>query len=170
MDNIKISTSLNIKDYRSLLFQLTYKKPLIIILTIIGFLSLITSILYFFGLFSSFSNPPYFPLFFGIFIAFFLPLSVYRQANRSFNGNKRLSESITYEFSQDHVSLTGESFTSTYTWNKIPKIVINQKWVLIYQNKTTANIIMRKNFQESDLLQFINIINSYNSIKKKIKK
>jgi hypothetical protein len=101
---------------------------------------------------------------------FFLPFSIYRQANKSLKGNKRLSESITYEFSQEHVSLTGESFSSTYTWDKIPKIIINKKWILIYQNKTTANIIMRNSFQEADLLEFIKIINSYNSIKKKIKK
>jgi hypothetical protein len=169
MENIKISTSLNIKDYRSLLFQLTYKKPMIIILTLIGLLSVVTSVLYFFGLFGSFSSPPYFQLFLGICIVLFLPFSVYRQANRSFNGNRRLSESITYEFSQEQVSLTGESFSSTYTWDKIPKIEINKKWVLIYQNKTTANIIMRKNFREPELMQFIGIVNSYKSITKKIK-
>jgi len=166
----KITTTLQIQDYRSLLFQLTYKKPLIIFITIIGLGSLITSILYFLGLFNSFSSPPYLQLFFGIFIVFFLPFSIYRQANKSLKGNKRLSESITYEFSQEHVSLTGESFSSTYTWDKIPKIIINKKWILIYQNKTTANIIMRNSFQEADLLEFIKIINSYNSIKKKIKK
>jgi hypothetical protein len=85
------------------------------------------------------------------------------------DGNKRLSETISYEFSKELILVRGESFSSTFSWEKIPKIVINRYWILIFQSKTTANIIRRTCFNDTDLATFIEIVTSYPEIKKKIK-
>jgi hypothetical protein len=170
MEKISVKTQLTFKDYRSLLFSLTYKKPIVILAVIIGFLMLTTSLLYFFGAFNSFSSPPYFQLVLGIFIVFYLPLSIHFQAKRNLIANKRLSEVITYEFTDDQINIIGESFSSSYDWQKINKFQITKKWVLIFQSKVIANIIKRDCFNESEFNTLLQIINSKKDLKKRIKK
>jgi hypothetical protein len=158
MDKISVKTKLTLKDYRALLFSLTYRKPMVIFLSLIGILMFVTSILYFLGIFKSFSSPPYFQFVLGLFVIFILPLSIHFQAKRNLISNKRLSEVITYEFTDDQVGMIGESFTSSYNWEKINKLQVTKKWVLIFQSKAIANVIKRDCFNESDFDKLIQLI------------
>jgi len=65
----------------------------------------------------------------------------YFRANRVFKGNYRLSENITYTLSEEGVESKGESFSGQYTWDKVYRVRIVKKWLLIYQSRSSANLI-----------------------------
>ncbi|EHQ27276.1 YcxB family protein [Mucilaginibacter paludis] len=59
----------------------------------------------------------------------------------SFKSNQMLQEATSYEFTEEGVNVTGESFTSLYKWAKIYKIKGVNGWILLYQSHRSANII-----------------------------
>jgi len=146
--HILIESKLIFKDYLKLMYVLTYRKPVIIIITIIGILSLIMSLLYFGGIKMPYKSPPYSQLFFGIVIVFLFPVLIYISAKRMFASSARLQERITYEFTDEIIRVTGESFKSEMDWMKIYKIVELKSWFLIYQNKRAANLIAKETLRD----------------------
>lgn len=77
----------------------------------------------------------------GVIVFGFFGVVYYFGMKRSFKANKRLAETITYTFNNDALQVAGESFTSTMSWDKIYKVTVGKKWLLIWQNKQTANAI-----------------------------
>ncbi|PXY02765.1 hypothetical protein DF185_01340 [Marinifilum breve] len=140
-----IETKIEFKKYVKLMYQLTYKKPSIIFISIVGIFLLVLSIQYFIGINTTTDQPPYVQLFIGL-IVLFIPYSVYRSSKRSFKTNSRLQETITYEFTQDKIRIKGESFDSVMDWTKLHKIVEMKDWILLYQNKLTFNLIPKISF------------------------
>jgi len=162
-----VITKLDFKQYLSLMYILTYRKPMMIILTILGLIMLFTSILYFLGLPVPVSSTPYMPLFFGIF-TIVLPLFIYRNSKRNFSSHGRLNEQISYEFTEDKIIITGESFKTEMDWTKLYRIEELPKWILIYQNRIIANVILKSSF-DNNLNDFKNLVLS-KQIKSKFKK
>ena len=146
---MKIETKLSFKEYLRLMFLLTYKKPFMVFLSGIGVIMFIGSLFYFLGIKVPVDKPPYFQLIFGFSIIALLPFSIYRSAKKNFSSSGRLQEKITYEFLEDAIRITGESFNSELTWEKIYKITELRNWILIYQNRLVANIIPKKSFGNS---------------------
>jgi hypothetical protein len=138
-----------------------------IFLTIIGLIMLITAILYFLGVPIPFDNAPYFPLIFGFFIIL-LPYFLYRNSKKNFSSHARLHEEITYEFTEEKISITGETFKSEMDWTKLYKIEEMSNWILIYQNRIIANVIPKDSFGDK-LIDFKNLVIGKN-IKNKFKK
>jgi hypothetical protein len=168
MEQITLESQLTLRDYTILVINQTLKKPIIIFLFIIGIPMIVSTILYYLDLFPYYSSPPIFPLFMGIFILL-LPVITCFQARRHYRTNKRLSELMAYEISNDQIHVQGESFNSTYNWEKINRIEINKKWILIYHSNATANIIRRKDFMKNEVTKLIELVNSKKELKKKIK-
>lgn len=52
-----------------------------------------------------------------------------------------MSETIAYNFTDTHLGISGESFNSEMTWNKIYKVTQTKSWLLIWQNRQMANAI-----------------------------
>ena len=162
MEKIRIESKLSLKEYIRLMYRLTYRKPMVIIISLIGFFMLILSALYFLGLYRSTDQPPYSQLAAGLFVSLVLPFSVYRAAKRQFNSNERLKELIVYEFNPEHIQITGESFRSELTWSKTHKIIEISDWIIIYQSKLVANVIPRRCFEPHQLDIFRNLVKSTN--------
>jgi hypothetical protein len=77
---------------------------------------------------------------------------------RNFKRSYRLQETITYDFSEEGVVSTGESFKSKYDWSKLYKVKIIKDWMLIYHNHRSASMVKisltdKKNIEE--LKQFL---------------
>lgn len=72
-----IETKIDFKKYLRLMYTLTYRKPIMIFLTIVGMIMFIGSIFYFLGFNLPVDSPPYFQLLFGFFIIVILPFSIY---------------------------------------------------------------------------------------------
>lgn len=143
---MRIETRLSFKEYLRLKFVLTYKKPIMVFLLCVGIIMFIGSIFYFIGFKVPFDNPPYYHLVFGFSIIALVPFFIYRSAKKNFAFAGRLQEKIVYEFLEDYIRITGESFTSEFTWEKTYKITELKNWILIFQNRLVANIIPKKSF------------------------
>jgi YcxB-like protein len=131
------------------MYTLTYQKPMMTFLSIVGFLMFIMSFLYFLDYEIPFNKPPYFQILFGLFIIAVLPFTIYRNAKKNFSTHGILQETIIYEFTDDKIKMIGESFNSEMDWTKIHKIVELKNWILIYQNRQIANVIPKESFGDN---------------------
>jgi hypothetical protein len=156
-----IESRLNKKDYQRLILLLTYRKPMMIFFVLIGLLSLILSILFFVGVRVPFDKPPYFQMIFGFFVVIALPIVVIKGASKTFQSNLRMQEKMIYEFNQDGIIITGESFNTEMDWEKVHKIQELRNWVLIYQSNQVANIIKKESIGDN--------INEFRDLIKKTK-
>jgi len=154
-----IETKLDLNGYLKLMYTLTYRKPLIIFLTIIGLMMFFGSILYLLGFKIPFDGPPIFQITFGFFITAILPFSVYRSGKKNFFSHGRLHEKIIYEFTEEKIKQVGETFNSEMDWTKIYKIQELKDWILIYQNRQMAFLLPKKSFGDN-LYYFKNLVKS----------
>ncbi len=161
---IVIETKTDFNSYLRLMYTLIYQKPLMIIMTILGFLFLLVPLLYFAGLLSFFSKPPWFILAFGLGTSLILPYSIYRQLNRIYNKNKALQEKIIYIFNQAGMDIIGETFRYQIPWEKINKIRSVSNWLMIYHDESEANIIPKASFDEIQLQSFQEMVKSYTQL------
>jgi len=138
-----IETKIDFKKYIKLMYILTYRGKLMIYTSILGFLLLIISIFYFFGIIEM-TKFPWIPIFTVIMINIVIPISVYYTSRKVYYTNARLQEKIVYEITQDLIIITGESFNSQMTWDKTYKVLELKEWFLFYHNKFTANIISKE--------------------------
>ncbi len=143
-----IETKLDFKRYLKLMYTLTYRKPIMIFLMIVGLTMFISSIYYFLGFNVPVDSPPYFQIVFGFFIIAILPFSIYWSAKKNFSSHGRLQERIIYEFTDEKIKITGETFSNELDWTKTYKIAELKDWILIYQNRQIANILPKESFGE----------------------
>jgi hypothetical protein len=120
-----------------------------IFLTIVGLIMFIGSVLYFIGVNIPVDEPPYFQIVFGFFTIALLPFSIYRAGKKNFSSHGRLQEKITYEFTDEKIRQTGETFNSDMDWTKIYKVQELKEWILIYQNTQIANLIPKESFGDN---------------------
>jgi hypothetical protein len=145
---IEIETKLEFKMYLRLMYTLTYKKPIMFFLSFIGMVMFIGAILYFIGFNIPVDGPPYFQLMFGFFTVGIIPIIVFRTAKKNFCTHGRLQEKMKYEFTDEKIRVTGETFYSEFDWAKLYKITELKHWILLYQNKIIANLIPKESFGE----------------------
>jgi hypothetical protein len=163
-----LKTKLNLEDYRKLVFTLTYRKPLTLLMSFLGLYMTIGGALTYFGVLSNNENMP-FQFVFGIVLTVLTPYKIYTTANRNYSTNLKLQEEIDYEFTPEQLIIKGESFTSELKWSTTFKIEELTHWILIYQSKTTANIIPKKNISEAELEELRFIFRAQKNITVKLK-
>jgi hypothetical protein len=95
------------------------------------------------------------------------PIITYINSKKMFSSSVRLQEEITYEFTNDKIKITGETFNSEMDWAKTYKVLELKEWILIYQNKMIANVIPKELF--GDNLQEFKVKVQNNNIKAKFK-
>jgi len=163
-----IETKLKLKEYIKLMYVLNYRKPIMIFITMLGLTMIIGTLGYFLGYKEMYASPPYVPGAIGFTFVVLVPFSIYRGAKKNFLSYGRLNEKIVYEFKENGIIVTGESFTSELDWSKTYKVTELKNWILIYQNRQLANVIPKISFS-SKLTEFRTLVRSKN-IKEKLKK
>lgn len=128
------------------MYTMTYRKPIMIFLTIVGMVMFGGSVFYFLGFQVPVDSPPYFQLVFGFFIVAFIPFSIYRTGKKNFYSHGRLHEKIIYEFTDEEIKQMGETFSLNTGWTKIYKIQERNNWILIYQSRQLFNLIPKESF------------------------
>ena len=78
---------------------------------------------------------------FGVGMLALVPFSVYRSAAKAYKSNQRLQESIVYEISTEGLRMAGESFHLHMRWQQSDKVVMQKRWLLIYQSAQIAHTI-----------------------------
>ncbi len=110
-----------------------------------------------------------FSLFALAYIAFIRPIFVYRLFHKNYYSTKLLQESVTYEFTEEKMKITGESFTSESEISSLYKIEELNNWFLIYTNRQIANLIPKKNLTENEVLEIRSIFLNTKGIILKLK-
>lgn len=158
-----VKTHITFKDFLN--FNIKNSFPRIIIFSLI--------ILAIFGL--NFSNAEYntkeifksASIWFAAVFVFIIIRSYFRLKN-AFYSNKKIQEEIVYTFTDEKVQTKGETFDGDFTWNTVYKIKETKDWLLIYQSKTTMNMVPKKYFSPSEMIELRNIIEK-NNVKAKLR-
>ena len=166
MDKIILTTKLSLEDYIKINYHLLYRKWAVRFMTGIGFF-MVLSLLF---TFDSYIEFPWLQLLLGLFFIIGQPILVYIYARKNYNTNKRISESISYTFDKDTIQITGESFDSKFTWDKIYRVTESKNWILIWQNPQVANVVPKRDFQEEELQAFKNMVSLHSKVKNKLRK
>lgn len=154
-----IETEIDSRMYMNFMFTMSYRKPATFIPTIIGALLILTSVLYFAGFKTPFNEPPHLQLVIGFFIVAILPFSIYRSAKKNYPFLGRLQEKIIFEFTDEKIIETGETFSEEMDWSEINKVLELKAWMLIYQNTGSAIILPKASFGKN-LNEFKDLIRS----------
>lgn len=158
-----VKTHITFKDFLN--FNIKNSFPRIIIFSLI--------ILAIFGL--NFSNAEYntkeifksASIWFAAVFVFIIIRSYFRLKN-AFYSNKKIQEEITYTFTDEKVQTKGETFDGDFTWNTVHRVKETKDWFLIYQSKTTMNMVPKKYFSPSEIIELRNIIEK-NNVKAKLR-
>jgi hypothetical protein len=163
-----IETKLEQKEFIKVMFILTYRKPLYILFTSLGFLPLLIPAFYFHeGAILPMSDIIV-QLICSSYFFVFLPITIYYNARKNFSTNVRIQEKITYEISESKIKCTGETFTSERTWEKLHKILELNNWIILYESRSTGSFIPKEAFGDR-LTEFKDLVRSKPFIKQKLK-
>jgi hypothetical protein len=157
--SFSFNNKIEYKDYRNLILELTFKKPWILAIFIILLLNFV-------GLFTNFkqyqTNIGYLIPFL---ILILIPIFLIIQIKSNYKNQKSLHEEIFYSLDNLSVKITGQSFNSEIKWDYYIKVKETKRFFLLYQNKTSANILNKSRMSDNDILvlrDFARYINSKN--------
>lgn len=97
----------------------------------------------------------------------FIIIRSYFRLKNAFYSNKKIQEEIVYTFTDEKVQTKGETFEGDFAWNTVYKIKETKDWLLIYQSKTTMNMVPKKYFSQSEIIELRKIIEK-NNVKAKL--
>lgn len=92
----------------------------------------------------------------------FIIIRSYFRLKNAFYSNKKIQEEITYTFTDENIQTKGETFEGDFAWNTVYKIKETKDWLLIYQSKTTMNMVSKKYFSDSQISELRNMIKKSN--------
>ncbi|MGE6396369.1 YcxB family protein [Chryseobacterium scophthalmum] len=98
----------------------------------------------------------------------FIIIRSYFRLKNAFYSNKKIQEEIVYIFTDEKVQTKGETFDGDFTWNTVHRVKEIKDWFLVYQSKTTMNMIPKKYFSPSEIIELRNIIEK-NNVKAKLR-
>ena len=166
---MKIKTKIAFKEYRKLLFSLTYRKPIMKVILGVAF-AMVVWILGYYLRFLPVPRPQIYQYITLILITVIQPITIYWTIKRNYDSSNHLRERLEIELSQKEIQVQGESFYTEIKWEKIFKIDEEPNWFLIYQNTLSAIIIPRKQFSSIQLEEFKTILTAIPNVPVSFKK
>ncbi|RKR13510.1 YcxB-like protein [Maribacter vaceletii] len=164
---MKIKIKYDFRRYLKLLSQNTYTQKKGIFVVGYGILLLLL------GCFSLLKSPEKLFLItlffsFGVFMILYPLILSKRIAKRSFYSNKMLQEKTEFEFIEDTIKITGESFKTELKWSSIHKVKELKGWFLIYHSKQSFYMIPKETLG-SKQSEFRDIIKNQKGLNYKLK-
>ena len=151
-----IKTKMTEKDFINVNFVFLYSKIAMKLFTGVISIFFILSILT-----VAFTKAAYSTVITPIVLLAAMPLMTYYAARKNYRTNKRISETIEYQFDKDSLIIKGESFNSQLTWDKFYKVTQTKNWILIWQNRQVANPIPKRDIWEGQLADLKLILNEH---------
>lgn len=168
MEKIEVESQINLKEYIKLMYSLTYRKPLMLISTIVVLLMVVVTLKNSIVR-DNWVDFPYQSLLLGIIILIVIPASIYWSSKRNFNSTPRIRERMVYTFEKEEFHILGESFNSSMSWDKVFKVQETKQWLLIYHNKIVASLIPRSSFSAEEYENVKELILSHPELKTNFK-
>jgi hypothetical protein len=82
--------------------------------------------------------------------------------NRAYKSSPRISETVEYQFGHSGIVITGESFMSSFNWEKMHKVTKTKKWLLLWHSNYSANVIPLNRLTNGMLEELKSIAVSHN--------
>lgn len=158
--NIQFKSQIEYKEYRNLIFGLSFKKPIFLIM--FGLILLNIIIVFTNKNISYIGQNLYFPIILGLSTIFIVPLIVYYQTRQIYKSSKLFHEDINYSLDNHSVKMNGETFESELKWTHFYKIKETKNFFMLYQGKTIANLLGKKNMNNGEIIDFKLFIQSLN--------
>lgn len=162
MPTIKVTTKLQFNDFLRVRYYMMYKTFSMKFFSFFGFFCLALAIFQY----QEGESFNFLAFTFGI-VMILIPVFLYFTSKKAYP-NTRINETMIYEFNDDVVKVQGETFDSTFTWNKIYKVSETKSWILLWQTKYTTHIILKKDFNGYDLSLLKEIVDSHKEVKNKM--
>jgi hypothetical protein len=169
MDKINVTTKLTFEDFRKVNFYFLYRKTGTKVALAIGtILLLIIGFSYATGT-TLFTQFPIIPFALALVMTVFPPYSVFRTARKNYDSNKMINERIEYEFDKEQISISGESFHSKLSWDKIYELSTTKSWFLVWQNRQIANVIPRRDISDKQIESIKALVKDIGQLRKSFK-
>lgn len=162
---MKVKTKIEFRDYLSWNIQMILRKPIMLVFPIAITFILFNNI----DLILSFDIFSLIYVLVVLLIIIWTPIKTRQKIKNDFESNKSLQEEITYQFSNEKIEITGETFHSEVSWTTVFKVIELKDWFMIYQGNNAVNLVPKKNFTQQQKHELRNLI-SYLNIKSKFRK
>lgn len=151
--NISFKSQILYKEYRDLMLELSFKRPVYIILAaFIVFCGLSFFLNDHVTLNGVIKNPTGVIIF--VIILLIIPLLTLRQVKNVYQTNKIFHEQLNYTLDNDAVHLKSETIDSTILWTRFHKIKETKNFFLLYSDKIVANLLPKKEFEDKEIESF----------------
>lgn len=169
MKDIIVECKISEKEYRAYLLQTIYRKPIVMLAVFLAALQFAIASLYFLHTGVYFTKPPYFQLIFGFIVIFIFPVIIAWQGKKAYKAIKIFHERLKYQFSDNTITVKGDTFKNEFEWNKLLKVVEWKHWLLLYQDKYVAYPIPKEAIGEQ-ITNLRTLIKNKPDVKSQLKK
>ncbi|MDE1191886.1 MAG: YcxB family protein [Arachidicoccus sp.] len=151
MNNFSLTTQLTQQEYCKLFLQLSYKQRVYQIITMMGILLLILSIIRFFIPNMLTSKVQLFLLCFSIYTLVLFPVLIWLRSKKIYKTNLALQEAIHYQFSDENVIVNGGGIESVFAWKDFGKVQQTKSFLLLYNYNRAAYFIKLKDLTQEQI-------------------
>jgi len=151
MNIFSFTTQLTRQEYCKLFLHLSYRQRLYQIITLMGVLLLILSIVRFFVPSIIPSGVQWFLFCFSIYCLILFPIVVWLRAKRIYNANPGLQGAIYYRFTENNVSIKGGDKESVFAWNDFAGVRQTKIFLLLYNYNRAAYFIKLKDLTQEQI-------------------
>jgi hypothetical protein len=156
--NINLTGQIKYTDYRNLIMELNYKKPVYFVAIGILFLFVLTFLVNSETMMNQLDSYYFMYIYFGIILL--LPIVTLFQIKKQYNSNKIFQERLNYKLTNDSIQIIGDTFDSTQKWTRFYQIRITKKFFILHQGASVATILDKKMFSDNEIQEFDNFIRS----------
>lgn len=149
-----VSTQLSQAEYCKLFLKLSYRQRLYQIITIMGVLLLLLSIIRFFTKSLISANTQMFLFAFSIYGLVLFPLIVWFRARKIYRSSAGLQRAIHYKFTDSGVSLDASGISSSFSWTDFGKTDKTKNYLLLFGYNRAAYFLKLKDLNP-DQITFI---------------
>jgi GR25 family glycosyltransferase involved in LPS biosynthesis len=163
---IRIETKMALKDFMRLVFFLTYRRPMVLLVTFLGIVFSTWGALALVGIIDFAAFSPGFTLLYGLFFLGWIPAAAYLRGRKQYASSKRSQELRKFEFTPQGIQMETETSNVDYKWSTVYEVKRSGKWVLIYLSRAEAIFIPRDAFSEEKFVAFTKLMQAVPSLRK----
>lgn len=156
--NINLTGQIKYADYRNLILELNYKKPIYLVVIAVFLLFLLSFLVNSEMMMNQFNSYYFIYIFFGIFL--FFPFLTIFQIKRQYKSNKIFHEILVYKLTNDSIQIIGDTVDSIQKWTRFYQIRITKNFFMFYQGTSVATILDKRMFSDNEIQEFNKFIRS----------
>lgn len=169
MEQVQFNSQLTFPEYLKASFYMTYRRPIMMVLTMAGVFSLVLFIMDVGHADWHHNRYPFVYLLAAVYLLGFIPALIYFKCRKNFKAKNRLTEDMEWRIDKEWIAVTGESFETKMTWDKIYRVVETKAVFLIYHSKFMAHVVSKGNMDSGTVRAFRDLLNTMPGVGKKLR-